>query len=568
MLTGGELNPLQRFMPLLWAAAGGLIYLSFGYTEMAGSDLWWHLAAGREILEAGSIWLHDTWSYSAAGQPWNNHEWLADIVYYLWASVFGTYSLVYWKWLVVIATFLVLQRTLYRVCGDQFSSLVMAALAVAIAAPFIDVRPHLYSLLGVSILLWMTLGRQSHLWALAALFLVWANLHGGFVFGLMALAILVFPWRELNLPALYRAMRIVLVCTLVCLLNPDGINVFLLPLTYAFDSSSPYRQLGEWLSPFRPGGIVSPLFVYFMWAPVLAVCYLLPVVRKRTGVPWEGLALTALTLAMSLTSRRFIPLFGMSLAVMLAPLMALGCRKLQLDRFSPVLAVLALLFAIYRLLPYPLQAPPAFHYLTAEYSYPVDLMNFVEVNGIEGDVYAYYNWGGYLHWRTGGSLRVFIDGRANTIFDADTYNDYVAVLTSAPDWIRRIENSGAAFVLWPHFQNDGQQKLHDLLQTGRWRPVYRDSVGWLLSRSTVSLPEELVDAPDTPWRDLKTGQLSAWGGKMGPAIEYGVRVRETMPWNKGACDLLITALREEGRQDEADAVLRDCRGYFPSNYLE
>ncbi len=35
----------------LWLLAGALIYLSFGYTEMQGSDLWWHIAAGREIIQ-------------------------------------------------------------------------------------------------------------------------------------------------------------------------------------------------------------------------------------------------------------------------------------------------------------------------------------------------------------------------------------------------------------------------------------------------------------------------------------------------------------------------------------
>ncbi len=548
--------------------AGALLYLSFGYTEMAGSDMWWHLAAGRELFQTRSIWMTDPWSFSFYGAQWLNHEWLSDVIFYSWVSLWGVESIVYWKWLVIIATFSSLQYVLYRENGSPVAALLCAGMAVAIAAPFLDVRPHIYSLLNFSLLLILLLGRGTRTWILALLFAIWVNLHGGFFFGLMALGILLFPWREFSLVNLRGAFLVGLVCVLAAALNPSGFKTFLYPLTYAFDTSSPFRELGEWLSPFKPGGIRSPLFFYFMWAPALALLYLLPVVRKHAGVPWEGLALTALTLAMALTSRRFIPLFGMSLAVMLAPLVALCCRKLQLDRAAAALAVPALLFALYRLLPYPLQAPPAFHYLTAEYSYPVDLMNFVETNGIEGDVYAYYNWGGYLHWRTDGGLRVFIDGRADTIFDADTYNDYVAVLRSAPDWIQRIEKSGAAFVLWPHFKGGGQQKLYDLLQTGRWRPVYRDSVGWLLSRSTTSLPDQLVASPDTPWRDLTTGQLSVWGGKVGPAIEYVVRVRETMPWNKGACNLLTAAYRAEGRQDDADAVLHDCRGYFPSNYLE
>ena len=85
------------------------IYLSFGYTEMAGSDLWWHVAAGRELLQTGMLRMVDDWSWSAHGWDWLNHEWLADIIFYQWASQWGIESLVYWKWLVVVATFVLLQ---------------------------------------------------------------------------------------------------------------------------------------------------------------------------------------------------------------------------------------------------------------------------------------------------------------------------------------------------------------------------------------------------------------------------------------------------------------------------
>ena len=56
-------------LKLLLAAAGGLLFLSYGYTEMAGSDLWLHLAAGREIYEVGSPWLENRWSFPAGGGP-------------------------------------------------------------------------------------------------------------------------------------------------------------------------------------------------------------------------------------------------------------------------------------------------------------------------------------------------------------------------------------------------------------------------------------------------------------------------------------------------------------------
>ena len=555
-------------VPALWLfVAGALLFLSFGYTEMAGSDMWWHVAAGRELLQTKTLWMVDDWSYSALGKDWLNHEWLSDLIFYAWTSIGGIESLVYWKWLVIVSTFTILQYVLGRESGSPFAGFVCAAIAIAIAAPFLDVRPHIYSLLNFSLLLLLLLGRQARTWLLAVIFVVWVNLHGGFFFGLMALGILVFPWRNFSLQALRAALVIGVVCLLAATLNPAGVKTFLYPLKYAFDDSSPFRQLAEWLSPFQAGGIRSPLFFVFMWAPVSALVYLLPGVRSRTGVPWEGIVLTVLTLAMALTSRRFIPLFGMSLAVMIAPLLGLCFRTMRVHRYGLAVALAALLFSAYRMLPYPLQSGPAFHYLTAEYSYPVDTLNFIEVNGIQGKVYALYNWGGYIHWRTDGDLKVFMDGRADTIYDADTYRHYVKVLSSGPGWMDLLEATEPDYVLWPQIRKSGQQKLQQLLATGRWRPVYRDSVSWLLARTTLKLPDNLRTAPATPWRDMSIAQLSAWTGDMDKAIEYGEKTRRGIPWHKDACNVLTGTYRKMGEEGKADDVLRSCRGYFPSKLL-
>jgi len=181
---------------LLLIVAGALLFLSFGYTEMAGSDMWWHVAAGRELVQTKTLWMVDDWSYSALGKDWLNHEWLSDIIFYSWVSAGGVESLVYWKWLVLVTTFATLQHVLSRDSGSPFAGLLCAGVAMAIAAPFLDVRPHIYSLLNFSVLLFLLLGRQTKTWLLATLFVVWVNLHGGFFFGLMALGILVLDQRK------------------------------------------------------------------------------------------------------------------------------------------------------------------------------------------------------------------------------------------------------------------------------------------------------------------------------------------------------------------------------------
>lgn len=294
---------------------------------------------------------------------------------------------------------------------------------------------------------------------------------------------------------------------------------------------------------------------------------MLPAVRRAVGVPWEGIVLTALTLAMALTSRRFIPLFGMSLAVMIAPLLALCLGKLQVQKYGLALAGPAFLYACWRMLPYPLSSGPAFHYLTAEYSYPVDMLNFIEVNDIRGNVYALYNWGGYMHWRTDGGLKVFIDGRADTIYDAATYNHYAAVLMSQPGWLAKIEETQPDYILWPQIQKDGQRKLKDLLETGRWKPVYMDSVAWLLARSSLTLPDPMKPAPDTPSHDMALAQISAWRGDMETAIHHGEKTLQAIPWHRNACNLLAIVYRNTGDEDRADEALARCRSYFPSYLL-
>ncbi len=562
-------SPLPRSNPLtawVFLLAGAVLFLSYGYAEVAGSDLWWHIAAGRELLQTGTLWMVDDWSYSFAGSAWLNHEWLSDLVFYGWASLWGVEALVYWKWLVLVSSFLLLQQALSRQ-GGPLAGFIWAAIAIAIAAPFLDIRPHIYSLLNFSLLLFLLLGRQTSVWLLAILFAVWVNLHGGFFFGLMALGILLFPWRDFSVGGLQSAVVIGVICVLAAMLNPYGFNAFLYPLKYAFVESSPYRNLWEWQPPFRPGGMQSPLFMVFMWVPIVAFAYFLPTVKKRVDVPFEGFVLTALTLAMALTSRRFIPLYAISLAVLMAPMTGLLLRRLEGRRLSLALAALALLYAVDRQAPMPLKSAPAYHYLTAEHDYPVDMLNFAQANGLSGKVFAYYNWGGYIHWRTDGKLKVYIDGRADTLYDAATYNSYVQVLASQPGWIEQLEATGPDYILWPHFTGYGQEKLQQLLHTGRWRLVHRDAVSWLLVRNTIERPDTVVATPDTAWRHMGKAQLSAWAGNIAPAIEAAEEVRRTMPWHRGACNLLTALYRQQGKIDEADDVLRSCRAYFPSPKL-
>ena len=548
----------------LWLIAGIVVFWSFGYAEMRGGDLWWHVAAGRLIVENGSPWLLDLWSYTHTGSAWLNHEWLADIIFYGWASAFGLDTLAYWKWLVVVTTYALLQQVLFRLCGDRLTALAGAVFAVAVAAPFLDVRPHLYSLLNYCVLLALLLGRAPSRWAVAVLFVVWVNLHGGFFFGLLALAILLVPWQQLSGARLRVGAVTLLIGVAACAINPFGFDVYFYVLKYAFEQSSPYRELGEWLPPFHKGGIQAPLFIWAIGVFALAATsYLLPLVRRRCGIPWAGLILAGLTLAMSLTSRRFIPLFAISLTLVATPIVATALSRLPSRLINHLVPAAALATGLYLLLPYPQSSAHAFHYLTGEYTFPVDTLDFIETNGLGGKVFAYYLWGGYMHLRTGGRMQVYIDGRADTVFDDRTFIDYLRVSRHQRGWLDVIESSGAEYFLWPLERGYGAEKLRVMLASRRWHPLYRDSVGYLLVQTGVALPATITAPAASAYRAMGIGSVNLSRGNLAQAERNFLEAAAQMSYLKSACHWVARTQARLGKADAARARVDICARLYP-----
>lgn len=568
--------PPSPALAWIWYLAAGIAALALGgFTVMLNSDLWFHLAAGRLIVDERAIPRTDSWSFTAAGQPWHNHEWLSDVIFEVWARAFGVNALVYWQWALIVASFLILFRVLARLSGSFPWSFLLTALAVVVAAPFFDTRPHLYSLFFYAILLQQMLLRPSPSRMLPLLFVLWINLHGGAVFGLIVLTLglacsALFPGPDeapgrrahlLRLGGLWAA------CVLACMVNPFGVGALAYPFKLALASDSPSRTtLTEWLPPFIPGGIQSPLYP---WAIGLfaAGALALPFIgafRKQKRIAWLSLALGALTLAMSLQSRRFIPLFAVShtLVVGLAgawflessPLRRLATQR----RLQIAAALLALMAGLARLAPLPL-TPRAFSLLARAEWMPVDVLNFVEANRLEGRVFAYFLWAGYIHYRTAGRLQVFIDPRSETVFDPRTQMRYMQVHSLQPGWDGVLNASGANYVLWPFDQEPWRKLISALLASGRWRFVYADSLSVLLVRSDVRPPLTIVQTPPSAHRSLALARREIARNNLANAENFLIDALNRLPALPNSCVDLVRVQVALAKQDEARRTAKRCR---------
>jgi hypothetical protein len=557
---------------LVWALAAVLSFWSFGFTTMKGSDLWWHIASGRWIWQNRTLNFKDPWSFTHQGKPWISHEWLSDVVFHGWSRWLGMETLVWWKWSVLVSAFVLLFLTLRKLSGSSLAGYLAALAAIAVGAPFFDVRPQLYSLLGFAVLLRLALLPSRYRWLLPVAFFFWVNLHGGFFFGLLVLTAILAIARLLG-EAKRNDLPLWLVCLAVCLLNPNGPDAYVFSLHYATNPKSAYLRIGEWKPLWEEGGIRDALYYpaigVFLVSSVLA--FLARLHRKNPRLTYTSLALALLTLAMSLKSRRFIPLFGIAQSLLLAPVLARGLERIK-ERVAPHLSrwsgfrVLPFLLpgsaavvGALLLWPYPLSSR-AFLYLTAQDSFPIEALNVAEANHLHGKVFAYYEWGGYVDLRTDGGLQVFIDGRADTVFDDATYRRYSRVHNMGKGWEKTVEQSGAEYFLWP---NQRRKQIDGLRDTGDWRVLYADHVAALLIRADLSSPDPVLPSPDSPWRELSLGGRASGNKNWPDAKKHFQRALDAMPNLRMACEWLANAEAHSDGIGTAAATLDRCQRLFP-----
>jgi len=566
--------PEPRSISLLWWLAVIVTCWSFGFTTMQGSDLWWHLAGGRWIAQTRTLNFTDPFSFTSHGRPWFHPEWLSDVILHAWAKLFGVASLVWWKWGVLVTTFGLLFRLLRQICGGSGSAYLATLAAIAVGAPFFDMRPQLHTFLGFVVILSFALPLSRKLWVLPLVFMLWANLHSGFLLGLFTIIMMLaisFFYGEVP----RRAAAIGLACLLACLLNANGPDALLWPMRFAQDSHSPFLRIGEWLPPYEPGGIRSSLYYPSIAVFLVSVSMVLGLgtYRRQPRLTLSSVAIGLVTLVMSIRSRRFIPLFGISQSLLLAPALAVVFSWLHLriargltwlNRPRVWLIALPVVAAVgggLRLLPYPLSGN-AFLYLTSLDSLPVEAMNLVEANHIEGKVFSLYNWGGYIDLRTEGRLQVFIDGRAGTVFDVKTYRQYQRVASLHDGWEDVVLDSGADFVLWPRRE---PKQIDRLRKSGHWLPLYSDHVATLLIREDIPPPRPFLPTPDSPWRDLTLGWSASRAHDYATAEGHFQRALSRMPSLRPACEWLANAQAQLGRLAEAEATLDRCQRMFPDS---
>jgi hypothetical protein len=505
-------------------------------------DLFIAFAGGRDVVE-GRLGQPDDWSFHTEGRVWINQNWGAHLILYGAHALAGDTGLALLKLLLILGIAAGLFFVSREVGAGRAVACLTAALVLLAVNGSVDLRPDLFTLFFSPWLLWLLLRSRSsphRIWPAVALLALWANAHGGFVFGLgltalWALCSLVAGWRRDGLRAAVRRLwplpaAFLAALALAGVLTPFGTENLTHPFVIWREEA--WRSVAEWQPLLVPGSIgwepiarvlaslgllalpdvpAGPIGEYLVLLGVtfgLAVAYAL--VRRRgrqeSGDPQREperaqavtllvWLLAAVVVWMGFAARRFIPLA----MVMLTPILARslqGLLTVQRRTWPTLLACVALFLPVlwyartihrhYRG-DNPLYPPESFAQRMITFSdlFPVGAAQLLNAAGFVGRIYNEWEWEGFLHWECP-QLRLWIGGRAQQVYRLETYLEWQdAFATNPRDLLEAKEVS--LLVMRPQSPQRALGILRWARESG-WVIVYYDERTTVVARA---------DHPDT-----------------------------------------------------------------------
>ena len=195
-------------------------------------------------------------------------------------------------------------------------------------------------------------------------------------------------------------------------------------------------------------------------------------------------ALSFVTLLMAINARRFIPLFTLCSLPWMVICVDLVATRLaprlprSLAAHGPALrAAGALAVAGTALAPWTQVQmwPDPLGRWTQRDLYPDAAVQYLRSLGRPLRILNHYNWGGYLMLHLPG-CQIFMDGRANTLYDDSIYEDWKAFLNGGPGLRTRLARYSADLAVLPD-----QTFARTLVTLPRpWKVVYRDPIAVIL----------------------------------------------------------------------------------------
>ena len=468
-------------------------------------DAFHEMALVRVFAETGAFPHDDVFAFTPTVHPAVHHEWGTGLVLYLsaGASPLGLDGMAVLRVLLVIAIAL----ALYRVARNNGAHPLLICLCAPILFPllwvgFATVRAQIFTLLFM--LLQMLLqqldwqGRKSWIAGWAILYVVWLNMHAGFVVGVAMLFFHVIErwlaewstnrsWTGLHLAyqKLWHHFLLIPILGIGLLINPWG-TLYAPYLVRAI--LMPRPTMLEWQPLWMTHDSLTTMFAFGL--SVLALGY---VAKNRRWTRLRGWLFCCLAAYMALKHLRHGSLYAIVwMATMpgwLTPTafgrsaiaLLYSCRTMTM-RGAAAVSVVCILFSL--LHPIWKATLPA-NDPNGAMVYPVGAIDYLKANQFAGNLLTPFASGAYVSWTSYPQIKVSIDGRYEVAYQEDVLPKHNRFYGAEPGWQDVLTEYAADLVLVQNGSPVKEVLGKQGTNTEAWRVIYEDKAFALFAKDNL-----------------------------------------------------------------------------------
>lgn len=430
--------------------------------KISDFDIFWHLPAGEYIYKFGFL-KQDIFSYTAQNREWITHEWLSQVIFYLVYKLSGFVGIIFLKSFLILLTFYIVHRHSLKYANFNVLTVLIIFFSAYISSMFFTERPHLFSFLFIVILLYVL--HIEKLFLLPLLFLLWCNLHSGFILGFVILFIhIIFDKNKKQL------FFWLILSVLSSIINPSGLNILIYPF-YTIFNPHHIELILEWQSPN-----------FHLWQMMLVELFIftgiISFIVNKNNIIWKNIFLFLFLTHLALYNVRNIPFLAIIVAPIILKNLSLA-EKLYIgqsckppSKFVNLIFFIFVLFAVISTVFYRLGDKD--HINTREF--PGYAVKFIKENKLKGNIFNEYDWGGYLIFTLYPEHRVFIDGRQD-LYSPEITEEYLKIMNFENNYNEILDKYKIKFLLLR--KNSPLVKFLEL--TGK-KKIYTDDISVIFER--------------------------------------------------------------------------------------
>lgn len=389
-------------------------------------DIWWHLKVGDWIVEKMAFPHNGIFSLTAVNRPWIAYSWGYEVILsraYYW---FGLIGIGLFGIVLTILNAYAVFWSLRRLSGRFWEAWLLTAFTLYTFLFVLLPRPVFVSIFLYVVLLTVLLeanrsANVRQLYWLPILFLVWANFHIQFVYGLFVLGLFVAAQilplvadslgitpgyvRSASLPVKPLALLFA-ACTLATLISPYGYHLYSVVLTY-----SKARYSYEMILELQP--MSFRFAIHFVELALAAGGFIALGWRKELDL--FKLALIIFASVVGFRTARDCWFLAITAAAFIADFPATQPDDGETWPERGAIAITLVFFLVLLSRGYGFDERTLDHMVSTDF--PVDAANFLRQNPLPGPLYNNLDWGGFLIWYMP-QYPVAIDGR-NDLYGDD-----------------------------------------------------------------------------------------------------------------------------------------------------